>query len=159
MRIFLAIFLSAGIVSTIAYAGLALGYRKKIAGDAQITFWEFTQMYKTAPDKWEYNEYWNTVDYYPKGRSDYRSKVVRMSSYFDNIQLYLWGRSKKKERLKKKTDKETKELFASFFKDAIKTKDKPDEEEELTNLDYHNQLVYNELCKNYPDLNYEHTDT
>lgn len=34
MTTFLAIFFSAGIASTIVYAGLALGYRHRIAGEA-----------------------------------------------------------------------------------------------------------------------------
>ena len=120
MKIFLAIVFSIGMVSTIIYATLALAYRNKHVGKAQISFDSFMYMYKTAPDMWKYNDYWEVLDYYPDGTDGFKSDSVRMSSYFDFIQLKIWGKMKEREKQKKKnSERRTKELYDSFYSKVL----------------------------------------
>lgn len=133
-------------------------------------------MYKIAPDKWEYNQYWHYLYYYPDGtdRFGYRRECVYMNSYFDYLQLYFWSRARKKELEKEKTNEKTGKLYECFLHDAIGTnnkEEKPSEEElgdqvmkaALTNLDSHNQMIYRygTMWALHPDdyLNYEHDNT
>ena len=115
MKTFLIVLFCVGVVSTITYAGLALGYRHKIVGYAKTKFDTFLYMYKIAPDKWEYNSYYYRL-YYSQGN---KSIVVYMASFFDNIQLYLWCLANKRESEKETADKRTKELYDFFAMDAF----------------------------------------
>ena len=131
MTIFLTILLATGIVSTIVYAGLALGYRYKSAGEAKTNFLTFVRMYKIVPDKWGYNEFYHYLIYYPDGKAGYKLEYVYMDSYFEHLQLYLWNKVQNREREKKDANKKTSELYECFLRDALgtnKEEKKPDEE-------------------------------
>ena len=121
MTTFLIVLLCTGIVSTIVYAGLALGYCHRSAGEAHISFDAFTRMYKIAPEKWKYNKFYHYLVYYPEGMEGYKCECVYMDSYFEHLQLYFWGKAKDMERKKKETNKKTSELYECFLHDALGT--------------------------------------
>ena len=142
MITFLTILLATGIVSTIVYAGLALGYRHRNAGEAKTNFLTFVRMYKIAPDKWRYNEFFRYLVYYPDGIEGYKCEFVYMDSYFDHLQLYFWNKVQNRERKKKDANKKTSELYKCFLMDVHKEEKKQSEEDASAGLDSCNQMIY-----------------